>query len=77
MHTSRQVLKIKPKVNQRRCPPPTNTILPSPLAMAQTGGIPASNGAPVNGETLLALITSLQGLTLALQSKEFILPPLF
>ena len=45
--------------------------------MAQTEGIPASNGEPVSGETLLALIASLQSLTLALQSKKFILPTFF
>jgi hypothetical protein len=45
--------------------------------MAQTEGTPASNGEPVNGDTLLALIASLQGLTLTLQSKKFILSTLF
>jgi hypothetical protein len=41
--------------------------------MVRTEGIPTSNGEPVSGEMLLALIASLQGLTLALQSKKFIL----
>jgi len=40
--------------------------------MAQSEGIPASNSKALNSDMLLAIIASLQGLTLALQGKKFI-----
>ena len=43
--------------------------------MAQSEGIPTRNGETLNSEMLLAIISSLQGLTLALQGKKFITLP--